>query len=105
MYILYIYILYIYIYIYIYIYPYCQPGYWQTTTQQILLPPPGTENLNRSPQQTKTPHSSDTLNLFNNNTYTNLKSARKHMLILQQCHAQELFGSQIPMTTGGFELM
>ena len=25
-------------------------------------------------------------------------------LILRWCHAQDLFGSQIPVTTGGFEL-
>ena len=27
-----------------------------------------------------------------------------HMLILWWCHVRELFGSQIPVTTGGFEL-
>ena len=42
--------------------------------------------------------------MFNNNTYTNLKTAYEHMLNLRWCHARELFGSQIPVITGGFEL-
>ena len=41
--------------------------------------------------------------MFNSNTYTNVKTAYKHMLILRWCHAQELFESQIPVTAG-FEL-
>ena len=57
------------------------------------------------PRQTKSPDNSNTLNMFiNNSTYTNFKTEFKHMSILQWCHAQGLFGSQIPETTGGFEL-
>ena len=41
---------------------------------------------------------------INNDTNTNFKAAYKHMLILQWCHAQGLFGSQIPVTTEEFEL-
>ena len=32
--------------------------------------------------QIKSPDNSNTLNIFNNNTYTNFKTAYKHMLIL-----------------------
>ena len=86
------------------------------TTWVLILPskpqprnffcPTSTKNLNKSPpRQTKSPDNSNTLNMFiNNNTYTNFKIAYKHMLILQWCHARGLFGSQIPVTTGGFEL-
>ena len=38
--------------------------------------------------------------MFNNNTYNNIES----MLILWWLHTWELFGSQIPVTRGGFEL-
>ena len=65
--------------------------------------PPDTENL-KSPQADKKPCNSNSLNMFNNNTYTNFKTAYKHMLILRWCHPQELFGSQIPVTTGRFKL-
>ena len=62
--------------------------------------PPGDENLNKSPpRQTKSPDNSSTLIMFNNDTYANFKTDYKHMLILQWCHAQELFESQIPVTT------
>ena len=50
--------------------------------------------------QAKSPDNSNTFN----STYTNFKAAYKHMLILRWCHAQKLFGSQIPVTTGGFEM-
>ena len=33
-------------------------------------------------RQTKSPDNFNTLNVFNNNTYTNFKTANKHMLIL-----------------------
>ena len=59
--------------------------------------------LTSPPRQTKSPDNSNTLNMFNSNTYTNVKTAYKHMLILRWCHAQELFESQIPVTAG-FEL-
>ena len=55
-------------------------------------------------RQTKSPDNPNTLNMFNNNIYINFKTAYKHMLILWWCHAQELFESQIPVITGGFEL-
>ena len=79
-------------------------------------PPPANQNpaissvpqslkiLTSPPRQTKSPDNSNTLNMFNNNTYTNFKRTYKHMLLLQWCHTLELFGSQIPVTTGGFEL-
>ena len=38
--------------------------------------PPGTENLNKSPQAGK---NSYTLNIFNNNIYTNFKTAYTHV--------------------------
>ena len=60
--------------------------------------------LTSPPRQTKNPDNSNNLNMFNNNTYTYFKTAYKHMLILQWCHARRLFGSQIPVITGGFEL-
>ena len=71
-------------------------------------PPPPSKpkpsNFSCPPRQTKkTPDNFNTLNMFNNNTYTNFKTAHKHMLILWWCLARELFGSQIPVTTGGFE--
>ena len=60
---------------------------YQTRTQQFLLPSsPGTENLNNSPRQTKSPDNSNTLNMFNN--YTDFKTSYKHMLIVQLCYAQ-----------------
>ena len=42
--------------------------------------------------------------MFNNNTYTNFKTVHKHMLILERRHARELFASQNPVTTRGFEV-
>ena len=61
--------------------------------------------LTSPPRQTKRPDNSNTLKMFiNNNTYNNFETAYKHMLILQWCYARGLFGSQIPVTTGGFEL-
>ena len=44
--------------------------------------PPDTENL-KSPQADKKPCNSNSLNMFNNNTYANFKTAYKHMLILR----------------------
>ena len=72
----------------------------------VLIPPskPQPCNFFCPPGQTKSPDNSNTLNMFNNNIYTNFKTADKHMLILRWCHAQELFGSRFPVTTGGFEL-
>ena len=61
--------------------------------------PPGTENRNKYRRQTKSLDNSNKLNMFNSNTYTSFKTAYKHMLILRWCHGQELFGSQIPVTT------
>ena len=63
-----------------------------------------TEKLNKSPRQTKSPDHFNTLNMFKNSTYTKFKTIFKHMLILWWCHARQLFGSQIPVTTGGFKL-
>ena len=63
-----------------------------------------TEKLNKSPRQTKSPDNFNTLNMFKNSTYTKFKTIFKHMLILWWCHARQLFGSQIPVTTGGFKL-
>ena len=61
--------------------------------------------LTSLPRKTKRPDNSNTLNMFINiNIYTNFKTACKHLLILQWCYARGLFGSQIPVTTGGFEL-
>ena len=77
---------------------------WQTTTQKFLLSLQTLKILTSPSRQTKSSDNSNTLNMFNNDTYTNFKTAYKHMLILWWCHAQELFGSQIPVTTGGIEL-
>ena len=63
---------------------------------------PNTENLNKAPQAGR--QKANTLNVFNNNTYTNFKTAHKRMLILRWYHAQELFESEMSVTTGGFEL-
>ena len=76
----------------------------QKTTQQFLLSSQALKILTNAPRQTKSLDNSNTLNMFNKNTYANFKTAYTHMLILRWCHAGELFGSQIPMTTGGFEL-
>ena len=39
---------------------------------------PGTENLHKSPRQTKSPDNSNILHMFNNNTDTDLRTAGKH---------------------------
>ena len=62
----------------------CQPGYWSPQANHnpaISSVPLGTENLKAS-RQIKSLDNSDTLNMFNNNTYTNFKAAHKHMSIL-----------------------
>ena len=43
--------------------------------------------LTSPPRQTKSPDNSNTLNMFNNNTFTNFKTAYKLMLIPPWCHA------------------
>ena len=43
--------------------------------------PPCTEILSESPRQTKTPDNSNMLHMFNNNTYTDFRTAHKHVLI------------------------
>ena len=59
----------------------------------ISFVPPDNENILAShSRQTKSLDNSNTLNMFNNNTYTNFKTAYKHMLILRWYHAGELFG-------------
>ena len=68
----------------------------------ICSVPPDTEILTSSPRQTKRPDNSNTLNMFDNKIYTDFKTTYKYMLILWWCCAQELFRSQIPVTTGGF---
>ena len=75
----------------------------QTTTQQFFLSPKALKIVISSPRQTKTPDNSNTLNMFDSNTYTKFQSSL-HTLLLWWCHAEELFESQIPVTTGGFEL-
>ena len=54
--------------------------------------PQALQILISSPWQKKSPDNSYTLNMFNNNTYTNCKTAYKHMLILWWCW--ELFKPQ-----------
>ena len=54
------------------------------------------------PGHTNSPNNSNTMNMFNNNTYANFKTA--YTLFLQCCHARELFGSHILVTTGRFEM-
>ena len=51
----------------------------------VLIPPskPQPSNFFCPLRQTKSPDSSNTLNMFNNNIYTNFKTADKHMLILR----------------------
>ena len=80
------------------------PPIKQTTTQQFLLSPEVLKILTSPPSQTKSLDNSNTLIMFNNNTYTNFKTAYKYMLILSWCHAQELFWSQILVTTVEFQL-
>ena len=80
----------------------------QTITQQFLLSPQALKIVTSPPRQKKEtrPDIPNALNMFNSNTYTNFKIPYKHMmLILQWCYAQELFESQTPVTTGGFELI
>ena len=45
------------------------------TSQQFLLSPQALKILASPPRQTKCPDNSNTLNMFNNNTYTNFKAA------------------------------
>ena len=45
------------------------------TTQQFLMSPQALKILASSPRQTKCPDNPNTLNMFNNNTYTNFKAA------------------------------
>ena len=42
--------------------------------------------------------------MFNNSTYTNFEAAYPHDGAMMVPCARELFESQIPVTTGGFEL-
>ena len=47
-------------------------------------PPPlslALKNLKSPPRQTKSPDNSDMLHMFNNNIYTDFKTAHKHILI------------------------
>ena len=43
--------------------------------------PPGTEKLNMSPRQIKSPDNSNLLHMFNSYTYTDFRRAYKHILI------------------------
>ena len=70
----------------------------------FFCPPQVMKILTSLPRETKSPDNVGTFNMVNNNTFTNFKTAYRHMLILQWCHAREIFGSQIPVATGGFEL-
>ena len=54
----------------------------QTKTQQFLLSPQVMKILTTPTRQTKSPDNANTSNMFNNNNYTNFKTAYKHMLIL-----------------------
>ena len=47
----------------------------------ILSVPPGTEKLNKSPKKKKSPDNSNVLDMFNNNTHTDFRTASKHVLI------------------------
>ena len=46
-----------------------------------LYVPPGTEKLNKSPRQTISSDYSSMLHMFNNNIYTDFRTAYKHVLI------------------------
>ena len=45
----------------------------------IFSVPPGTEDLTKSPETDKSLDNSDTFDMFNNNTYTNFKTAYTHV--------------------------
>ena len=49
--------------------------------QEIFPVPPGTEELKKPPRQTKSPDNSNVLHMFHNNTYTDFRTAYRHVLI------------------------
>ena len=53
----------------------------QNITQQFFLHPPAMEKLSKSPQAEKSSNNSNTLHMFNDNIYTDFKTAYKHVLI------------------------
>ena len=54
---------------------------YQTTTQQFFLSSQEPKNLIGSPRQTKSSNNSNVLHMFNSNTYTDFRTACKHILI------------------------
>ena len=49
--------------------------------QEIFSVPQALKNLKSLPRQTKSPNNSNVLHMFNNNTYTDFRTAYRHVLI------------------------
>ena len=49
--------------------------------QEIFSVPQALKNLKSLPTQTKSPNNSNVLHMFNNNTYTDFRTAYRHVLI------------------------
>ena len=47
----------------------------------IFFSPPSTEEMNKTPQADKMPDNSNMLHMFNNNIFTDFRTAYKHILI------------------------
>ena len=62
--------------------PYCQSGYWfPLATQELFLSPQVLENSREGPRKIKRSDNSNMLHIFNNNTYTDFRTANKRVLI------------------------
>ena len=49
--------------------------------QEIFSVPQALKNLKSLPRQTESPNNSNVLHMFNNNTYTDFRTAYRHVLI------------------------